>query len=153
MPCPHGIGDCSSICHLRTISPFRQRSDKTFIVGGLDSERPPYPDRFSSRHWHVFRVLSFVVLTQTLISLAFGGLGCPRLAPSRRRQHVTYLQIIRVRNRSCEKGTNRGDVWPNQVHFRRLFLLLCTVSVNLSSEPLNVCPEWSDDQSRSFFFY
>jgi hypothetical protein len=41
MPCPHGIGDCSGICYLRTISPFRQRSDKTFIVGGLDSERPP----------------------------------------------------------------------------------------------------------------
>jgi hypothetical protein len=36
MPCPHGIGGCSSICHLRSISPFRQRSDKTFIVGGLD---------------------------------------------------------------------------------------------------------------------
>jgi hypothetical protein len=90
MPCPHGIGDCSSICHLRTISPFRQRSDKTFIVGGLDSERLTQID-FSSRHWHVFRVL-FVVSTQ--ISLAFGGAWAvrdlPESAPSARNLFANY---------------------------------------------------------------
>jgi hypothetical protein len=97
MPCPHGIGDCSSICHLRTISPFRQRSDKTFIVGGLDSGRPPYPDRCSSRHWHVFRVLSLSLLRSPW---HLGGLGVSDSAPSAARK---LLQIIPVRNRSRKR--------------------------------------------------
>jgi hypothetical protein len=96
MPCPHGIGDCSGICHLRTISPFRQRSDKTFIVGGLDSERPPYPDRCSLATGTC--TTPGVVLVSTQISLAFGGPGLLS-APSAR----NLLPIIPLRNRSRKR--------------------------------------------------
>jgi len=38
---------------------------------------------------------------------------------------------------------------PNRAHFRRLLPVLCTVSVICHSEPFNICPKRSDDQSRS----
>ena len=94
MPCPHGIGDCSSICHLRTISPFRQRSDKTLIVVGLDSERPPS---------QIDVPLATGTCTgccpvSTQIPLAFAGPG--RVAPPSPRN---LLQIISLRNRSRKR--------------------------------------------------
>src|SRR6267154_1843339 len=110
MPCPHGIGDCSGICHLRPISPFRRRSDKTFNGGGLDSGRPPCQLPRSMFLSPLARVPG-VVLVSTQIPLAFGGLG---VSPPH--QHVTYCKLsLCVIDHA--KGTNRGHLLPFQAHF------------------------------------
>lgn len=75
MPCPHGIGDCSSICHLRTDSLFRSTERQNlFILGGLDSERPPNnPDRFSLSPQHVFPGVVRTILLGTLYMEAWAA--------------------------------------------------------------------------------
>src|SRR6266852_2676190 len=76
MPCPHGIGDCSRIHHLRTTSLFQlTERQKPFIVGGLDSERPPNPIDFPLATRTFFRVLSVAYM---------GGLGVAWAACRRR---------------------------------------------------------------------
>jgi hypothetical protein len=98
MPRPHGIGDCSRIRHLRTtfLSQSTERQ-KPFIVGGLDSERPPTPQiDFPLATRTFFRVLSVEVRSPWHI---WGEAW----AACRRRQPRNLLPIIRVRNRSRQR--------------------------------------------------
>jgi hypothetical protein len=118
MPCPHGIGDCSSIRHLRTklsfsvngaTKPFHSRRPRL----GMATQQPRSiftlaTTRFSGCYpyytpWHT-------VYVGWRPGLLFGAV-----------QPRNLLQIIRVRNnRSRKRHTDRPtgvEMWPNQAHF------------------------------------